>query len=94
MSEPLVENRKSEIEVLAERFTVMADRLLLNKADSFGGAFVIIPPTGGGEPIETLVLDKDQDAAQFWSIVKTKAQMTLDALDLVARNQQAGFPRR
>lgn len=91
---PLVEVGKLEAETLAERFDVMAERIRLNKDDSFGGAFVIVPPLGGGEPIETLVLDREQDPAQFWAILKTKAEMHLAALDQLARSQQAGFGRR
>lgn len=76
----------------ADRFKAMAG--LLEKNDSsFGGAFVIIPPEGGGEPIETLILDSKQDLAQFWNAVITKCQIMLADVEQKQRAGQ-GFGRR
>lgn len=78
---------------LAKRFTTMAERMSLNGHDSFGGAFVIIPPIGGGEPIETMILDSKQDLAQFWNAVITKCQIMLADVEQKQRAGQ-GFVRR
>lgn len=60
----------------------MADAIERNSEGNFGGAFVVIPPSAeAGEPIETLILDAKQDAAQFWMLLKTKCDLELAALD-------------
>lgn len=75
------------------RFRAMADALEKNADGSFGGAFVIVPPEAGGDPIETLILDSKQDAAQFWNAVITKCQFMLADVE---QKQRAGqvFGRR
>lgn len=94
MSEPLIAGKDNSVETLAKRFDVMADRMRLNKDNSFGGAFVIIPPVGeGSEPIDTLILDSKQDLSQFWMLLKQKAENEIMQLTMAQRNQNA-FPRR
>lgn len=89
MSEqPLIENQQANVEALAQQFRDMAARLVLNGDKNFGGAFVVVPPAAG-EPIHTLILDGNQDPAQFWAILKTKAEMALAGLDEQMRNQTA-----
>lgn len=93
MSEPLIQNQEKTVEVLAQLFVAMSDRMVLNKDGAFGGAFVIVPPKDGGDPIETLVLDSRQDPAMFWMLLKTKAEMQIAQIDQLARNQ-GPFARR
>lgn len=88
----LIEGQTTDITALAKELRDMADRLELNGSGSFGGCFVILPPKGG-EPIKTLILDSNQDLAQYWSILKTKAEMALMGLDEMARNQGYGGRR-
>lgn len=77
----------------ADRFRLMADRIELNKESGFGGACVIIPPVGAGEPIEILMLDNSADLAQFFSTVATRVARAVD--EASAKNQIAqGFGRR
>lgn len=76
----------------ADRFRAMAVRIDTNSNDSFGGAFVIIPPEGGGDPIETLILDRQQDLAQFWNAVISKCQIMLAKAEQDHR-QQGAFGR-
>ena len=71
----------------SEPFFQMKERIEKNVTDSFGGAFVVVPPTDGGDPIETLILDSKQDAAQFWMLLKTKCDIALGELD--AKQRQA-----
>ena len=82
-----------QIPTNAERFRKMADRIELNKESGFGGACVIIPPQGAGDPIEILMLDNSADLAQFFSTVATRVQRAVDE----ASNNAAlatGFGRR
>lgn len=89
MSEPLIHDPNRPARELATRFRAMADKIELNDDSAFGGAFVIIPPANGGDPVETLILDGRQDPSQFWSILKTKCDIMLASLDEQARQQQA-----
>lgn len=94
MSEPLIASKDNSMEVLAQRFDGMAARIRHNRDASFGGAFVIIPPVKeGSEPLDTLILDSKQDLAQFWALLKTKAEMELQQIDQLQR-QQGAFSRR
>jgi len=68
-------------------FTQMAVRIESNKTQSFGGAFVVVPPSEGGEILDTLILDNRQDAAQFWMLLKTKCDIALGELDQKQRTQ-------
>ena len=71
----------SSVHELLKRFRAMADRMALNGDGNFGGAFVVVPPKEGGEPFETLILDSKQDAAQFWTLLKTKCDVALSELE-------------
>jgi len=77
---------------IADRFRKMADAIERN-ADNFGGAFVVVPPKDAGDPIETLILDVRQDAAQFWILLKSKCEAEIAKADQQQRAQQ-GFARR
>ena len=71
----------------SDRFRQMGTRLDTNSQEAVGGAFVVVPPENGGDPIETLILDSKQDAAQFWMLLKTKCDIALGELD--AKQRQA-----
>lgn len=76
-----------------ERFRAMAEAIEKNAEGSFGGAFVVIPPPEAGDPLETLILDKKQDPAQFWNLLMTKCQIMLAELDQKQRTSST-FGRR
>lgn len=57
----------------------MADKIDLNDIASFGGAFVVVSP-GGSANVETLIIDPTQNAAQFWGILMTRAQLALQQI--------------
>lgn len=78
--------------VIAKHFRDMADDVERNSTVGFGGALVIIPPEGGGDPIKTLILDGSGDLALFWNSVITKAQIMLAQAEH-QRRQQGGFGR-
>ena len=83
----------NSVHVLLKRFEAMATRMSMNGDSAFGGAFVVVPPSGGGEPLETLILDSKQDPAQFWNLLMTKCQIMLAELDQKQRSN-ASFGRR
>lgn len=74
---------------IADLFRRMADRLERNQNEGFGGAFVIVPPDGGGAPIETLILDAGQDPAQYWVLLKSKCDLQIQQLDQQSRKTGA-----
>jgi hypothetical protein len=74
-------------------FEAMKDRIVHNAGSTFGGAAVIVPPEGGGEPIELLMLDAKGDPAQFWGSIASRIQIVLANLQDQQRNQ-VGFGRR
>ena len=73
-------------------FSDMADRVIRNAGESFGGAFVVVPPADGGDTLSALVLDTKQDPAQFWQMLLTKCQMMIATLD--AQQRQSAFGGR
>lgn len=82
----------------SEPFRKMAERIDLNKADDFCGAFVIIPPalpneTSTDRQAEVLLLNNRKEAAMFWSLVKGRAEIAIAELD---QSERAGnqFGRR
>ena len=89
--QPLIEPKKNEA---AERFRLMAARIDLNADTSrFGGAVVIIPPEGGGEAIEILMLDSTANAAQFFGQIQTRITIQVQEAQERARIAQ-GFGGR
>lgn len=77
MSEPLVTPPEK---VTSKPFHEMARAIEHNAGQGFGGAVVIVPPQGGGEPIELLMLDSKGDVAQFFSTIQTRIQLLLQDL--------------
>ena len=71
-----------------ELFTAMAESISRNS--DFGGAFVVVPPEGAGEPLSTLILDGKPDPAQFWQMLLTKCQIMIAEIEAAKR----GFGRR
>lgn len=76
-----------------EPFFQMRERIDRNTTSTFGGAFVIIPPAGGGEPMETLILDAQADPAQFLMWLSAKITNELEKLKDKERSGNA-FGRR
>ena len=66
-------------------FEVMAERISRTTDMPCGGAAVIVPPEGAGEPIEILVLDASADPAQFWANLVSRIQIQVQKLDDVRR---------
>lgn len=66
MSEQLVSTSADSAEQLARHFDEMATRIRRNAGDSFGGAFVLLPPTGFGNPVSSLLLNSSNVQLLFW----------------------------
>jgi hypothetical protein len=79
-----------EFEKRARLFESMAAQIRLNKDAKFGGALLAVPP-GDGDPFAHIAFNQDE-AAIFWSIVKTLAVMAESAMEQAQRQQ--GFNRR
>ena len=58
----------------SDHFRAMAEAIDLNIGKPFGGAVVIIPP-GDDVPIEMLILDSREDGLQFYTSIKTMADV-------------------
>ncbi len=78
---------------LAKPFQEMAERITKNRSESFGGAFVIVPPTGAGEPMQAVTFNTGTDPAAFWMLLQAQINVTLENLKA---NQASpyGMPRR
>lgn len=72
---------------VANRFRRMADDI--EKNENFGGAFVIVPAEGAGEPVQTLLLDPSPDPAQFWQMLLTKCQIMIAEIEVKKRTDRA-----
>jgi hypothetical protein len=76
----------------AERFASMADRIRHNAGAPFGGAFVVVPPNGGGPPMEALLIDSG-NPAQFLALLKARIDHELSLLKDQERMGMGGMRR-
>ena len=70
-------------------FTAMATKIAHNSGEPFGGAAVIVPPVGSGDPIEVLILDNQADPIQFYATLKSRIDRNLTTLDEAQRKMTA-----
>ena len=78
----------------ADMFREMADRIETVKGMGFAGAFLIIPPDGGGEPVWSIGMDSGKPVAQFWANLKTRCEITIAELEDKQRQQAQPFGAR
>ena len=76
---------------LSEPFTKMAEWIDKNEGESFGGAFVIVPPTGAGQPMQSLMFNTGTDLSQFWLMLQG---MINTALAEIQAQQTSPYGRR
>lgn len=88
----LIEGQGTDAAKLAQALRDMAARIEKNGSDSFGGCFVVLPPQGY-EGLSALILDTNQDAAQFFGLLQTKITLALAGIEEAQRNAQS-FGRR
>lgn len=77
MSEALIQRQGYDAESLATAFDQMAAQIRLNKGGNFGGAFVLVPPVGFGQPVDGLILNSANAAMMFWANLKIIVDDTL-----------------
>ena len=86
--------KKNGAEIAAAAFGQMQDRILHNKNEPFGGAFVLTPPGDDPVIVQSLALN-DASPGLFWATIKTIVQQQIDQVDeLERRTGQGGFGRR
>lgn len=74
---------------IPDRFRRMAADIERNP-EAFGGAYVIIPPLGLA-PIDVLILDRQENPAQFYMLLSAKIQQALkDVEDMERRGMTFG----
>lgn len=76
----------------ADAFEEMARRIRHNSDSPFGGAVVIVPPEGGGDVVNVLLLDATTRVADFWSMLSSRIQSEVAEID--AKQQQQNPYRR
>lgn len=62
----------------SKNFSAMAERIQHNKDSGFGGACVIVPPSG--DPIEVLILDSSADLSQFFGTISSRLTIVINQL--------------
>jgi hypothetical protein len=88
---PLVEKNKKKAEEVARQFDEMAARIRRNGDEKFGGALLLIPPDGVGEPISVLQL-AGSNAGIFWSVAKQSIEEQFGMLaEKVAKMKAFGY---
>lgn len=92
MSEQLIEGQGADVARLAKELRDMAASIEANGASRFGGCFVVLPPQGY-DSLSTLILDNNQDPAQFYGLLKTKCDIALAGIEEQMRNA-GGFGGR
>ncbi len=85
---------ETPMQTAALPFERMSARILHNKDEAFGGAFVVVAP--GEEPIviQSLFLNDGATPGRFWAALKTIVEPQLMMVDAQERQLQAGFGRR
>jgi hypothetical protein len=79
------------VEVRAKLFEDIAAQIRLNRDAKFGGALLAVPPGIDGQPFSFITFNQDE-AAIFWGVVETLAQVAKTSLEQAQR--QPGFQRR
>jgi hypothetical protein len=74
----------------SDLFRELADKIDRNPPEDFGGAFLVIPPTG--DPITGLIVSSN-DLETFFGLVKTKLDVAVDRIN-EAQRMQPGFRGR
>jgi hypothetical protein len=75
----------------AALFKAIAERLEKNTNEEFGGVFLIVPPEGGGEPIDGIFLASKPNPVSFWASLNGQVEMAIE--EFKAANQPQGHGR-
>ena len=69
----------------SDLFRQLADKIDKNAPEDFGGAFIVVPPSG--DPISGMMIG-EQDVNTFWILVKTKLEAEVEKLNQLQKQQQ------
>ena len=72
----------------AALFRNIAERLEKNTDEEFGGVFLIVPPEGGGEPIDGMFLASKPNPVSFYASMQGQVEMAIE--EFKAANQPQG----
>ena len=79
----------------AEILREMADRIERNRENEFAGCFVVIPPQTpdgrGGETLEILMIDPNQDPGNFWTQAAYKLDGAIGRFKTLHETPQLGY---
>ena len=64
----------------AAAFRAMADRIERADVAEFGGAYLIAPPDGGGEPVDGLAISATPKPASFWATLSGEIDVAVATL--------------
>lgn len=85
----MTDDTQAAAKAISDLFRKMADDIDRNAGAGFGGAFVCVPPTNGGEAFQTLIVGEGADPSDFWVMLKSKSQAQINAVDAAQRSGQA-----
>ena len=71
-------------------FRQMADRIERNASDEFGGAFLVIPPGEGSDPVEGMTVAAKPSAVTFWSSVLGQVELAIETFKANTEAQGRG----
>ena len=74
----------------AEKFREMAAAIERNPEEAFGGACLIISPSG--QAVSVVILDGSKEEGQFWGLVQSRCQMAV--AEVQSKQQQANIYNR
>ena len=80
MTDPLIPQQGYDADALAAAFDAMAAKIRLNRADNFGGAFVLVPPIGVGQPVDGMLINSANASMMFWLQLKMIVDDTIKQL--------------
>ena len=76
----------------AALFRAIADRLERNAEEEFGGVFLLVPPDGGGDPVDGMFLASKPNPVSYWASVNGQIEMAIE--EFKAANTPQGGQRR
>lgn len=71
----MTDESNSPVNLPAELFREIADKIERNKPEDFGGAFMVVSPDG--DTISGMLVG-DTDLVTFWSLIKAKIDIAIN----------------
>ena len=71
-------------------FREMAERLEANTGDTFGGAFLVVPP-GDSVPVDGVFITTSPNPAVFWSSVGGQVSLAIEGMSDQGKQNRGGY---